>query len=205
MRSTDAAPMPACASGQALRPRRARGVTLIEVLVAIVITSLGVLTLAGTQAAALRQAKQSQHRAVALLLAGDLAERMRANHAQGGAAAGYGYQADYATQAGPASKAPTAPTPACDSAGDNCDAGQLAAADLYGWRLAVRDLLPGGAVYLLPDADTGGAVDLWVAWNEPAVLAPDEVSRTSGSMECPSGLSAAATPTVRCMFLRVQL
>jgi len=185
-----------------LRPRPARGVTLIEVLVAIVVTSLGILTLAGTQATALRQAKQSQHRAVALLLAGDLAERMRANHAMGGTPAAYAYQVDYTTQAGPA---PTAPAPACTAATDNCSAAQMAAADLYGWRLAARDLLPGGAVYLLPDANTGGAVDLWVAWNESAVLSQDEVSRTSGSMECPSGLSAAGTPTVRCLFLRVQL
>jgi type IV pilus assembly protein PilV len=187
------------------RPRRARGVTLIEVLVAIVITSLGVLTLAGTQVTALRQAKQSQNRAVAVLLAGDLAERMRANHAVGGTPAPYAYQVDYVTQAGPTSQAPTVPTPACDTAADNCSAAQMAAADLYGWRLAARDLLPGGAVYLLPDPNTGDALDVWVAWNEPAVLSKDEVSRTSGSMECPSGLSAAATPTVRCLFLRVQL
>jgi len=180
---------------------RARGVTLIEVLVAIVIASLGVLTLAGTQVTALRQAKQSQHRAVAMLLAGDLAERMRAN----AAATAYTFQVDYTTQAGPASAAPTAPSPGCDSATDNCTAVQMAAADLYGWRLAVRALLPGGAVYLLPDPNTANAADLWVAWNEPAVQSADEVVRTQGSMECPSGLSAAATPTVRCLFLRVQL
>ncbi len=187
-----------------IRPRRARGVTLIEVLVAIVIASLGVLTLAGTQVTALRQAKQSQHRAVALLLAGDLAERMRANPAVTATPA-YAYQVDYVTQAGPTSAAPTAPAPACDAATDNCTAAQVAAADLYGWRLAARALLPGGAVYVLPDPLTGGAVDLWVAWNEPAVQSQDEVARTQGSLECPSGLSAAATLTVRCLFLRVQL
>ena len=72
-------------------------------------------------------------------------------------------------------------------------------------RLAVRDVLPGGAVYVLPDPNASGAVDLWVAWSESGAPSQDEVVRTQGSKECPSGLSAAATPEVRCLFLRVQL
>ena len=57
--------------------RRARGVSMIEVLVSIVIASIGLLALAGVNAAAVRLTKMSQYRATATLLANDIGERMR--------------------------------------------------------------------------------------------------------------------------------
>lgn len=52
---------------------------MIEVLVAIVIISLGLLGMAGLQASSLRTSQSAFYRAQAAVFANDMAERMRAN------------------------------------------------------------------------------------------------------------------------------
>ncbi|MEW5879563.1 MAG: type IV pilus modification protein PilV [Pseudomonadota bacterium] len=59
-----------------------RGLSLLEVLVAIVILSLGLLGMAGLQAASLRASQGSFYRAQAAQYVDDMAERMRANLGQ---------------------------------------------------------------------------------------------------------------------------
>jgi type IV pilus assembly protein PilV len=61
-----------------LRPRQG-GLSMIEVLVAIVIISLGLLGMAGLQASGLRTSQSAFYRAQAAQFANDMAERMRAN------------------------------------------------------------------------------------------------------------------------------
>lgn len=65
-------------------PPRARkhqaGFSLIEVLVTIVILSIGMLGSAGMQAAALQANTQTRYQVVAAALASELAESMRGNH-----------------------------------------------------------------------------------------------------------------------------
>lgn len=64
----------------AARPhRRARGFTLIEVLVALLVLSIGLLGFAGLQAASLRFNHSAYMRTQATNLAYDIADRMRAN------------------------------------------------------------------------------------------------------------------------------
>ena len=58
---------------------RQRGFSMIEVLVAIVISAVALLALAGVNAASLRYTKMSQYRATATQLANDMGERLRAN------------------------------------------------------------------------------------------------------------------------------
>jgi len=60
-------------------PARVRGLSMIEVLVAIVIISLGLLGMAGLQASSLRGSQSAVYRAQAVQFAADMAERMRAN------------------------------------------------------------------------------------------------------------------------------
>jgi type IV pilus assembly protein PilV len=57
---------------------RQRGVTLIEVLVAVVLLAVGVLGLAGLQLRGLQVNQGSQWRSMAAVMADDLADRMRA-------------------------------------------------------------------------------------------------------------------------------
>lgn len=56
------------------------GFSLIEVLVAIIILSIGMLGAVGMQSAALKANKESKNQSVAVTFARDLGERMRGNH-----------------------------------------------------------------------------------------------------------------------------
>jgi len=60
-------------------PRAVRGMTLIEVLIAIVIFAIGLLGIASLQVSGLRYTKASQSRATAAMQAENLIDRMRAN------------------------------------------------------------------------------------------------------------------------------
>jgi type IV pilus assembly protein PilV len=60
-------------------PRRVAGYSLVEVLVSIVVLSLGMLGMAGLQATSLRASHSAHYRGQASQLALDMADRMRAN------------------------------------------------------------------------------------------------------------------------------
>jgi type IV pilus assembly protein PilV len=174
---------------------QARGVSLIEVLVSIVIATVGLLALAGVNASSVRYTKMSQYRGTSTQLATDLGERIRANKA---GAANYSLITSFTGQAA----APTAPGTLCNTYSVTCNAAQLAAYDLYNWRLVVRSQLPEGSAYILYQ-NVQSAADVWVVWRDPAVANNDETP-TSAS-ECPAALSVAATPSVRCSYFRINL
>ncbi len=62
-----------------LTRRPTSGYTLVEVLVAVVILSVGLLGLAGMQARGMRNSHDAYLRSQAAILAYDIADRMRAN------------------------------------------------------------------------------------------------------------------------------
>ncbi len=65
---------------QPLAPKRKMaGLTMIEILVTLIILSIGLLGMAALQLTGIRSANSSTYRTQATLLADDLAERMRAN------------------------------------------------------------------------------------------------------------------------------
>jgi type IV pilus assembly protein PilV len=183
------------------RPRRSRsrgrsrGVALIEVLVSIVIATVGLLALAGVNASSVRYSKMSQYRGTSTQLATDLGERIRANKA---GAASYAFITNFAGQAA----APTAPGTLCNSYAVTCTAPQLAAYDLYNWRLVVRNQLPEGSIYIVYQ-NVQSAADVWVVWRDPAVANNDETP--TDAAECPAALSVAASPSVRCSYFRINL
>lgn len=94
------------------------GLSLIEVLVALVLLSIGLLGLAGLQASGMRVGQSSMQRSQAAQLAHDMVERMRANVA---------HADSYSLALGDA-------PPACAS---------VATCDLRDWRLRLQ-LLPAG-------------------------------------------------------------
>ena len=63
-------------------PGTQSGTTLIEVLVAVVVLSIGLLGIAGLQLSALRNTQGAYERSAAVILANSLAERMAADRAQ---------------------------------------------------------------------------------------------------------------------------
>lgn len=122
---------------------RARGYTLLEILIAVLVLALGIIGGASLQLGALRARHQSVLLSQATQLAASLAERMRANPAQSDTYLTLNYDAL-------AEPAPSAPSVLCH--GGACDAAQLALADLYDAKVLAQQTLPGGRVLICRDA-----------------------------------------------------
>lgn len=178
-------------------PRNIRGATLIEALVAILLSAIGLLALAGANVASVRYSKMSQYRGTATMLAADLAERMRANPA-GMGGSGYAVAANFAAQASLASA-----STACETYVSNCTAAAMAAYDLSTWRNVVRSQLPEGSVRI--DTATTTGADVWLSWRDPAVAAPNENATDARNLalECPPNFST--DQSVRCVYFRINL
>jgi type IV pilus assembly protein PilV len=114
-----------------------QGFTLLEILIAIVILAIGILGMSGMQGTALYNNHSAQMRSKAMVLAHDMAERMRANRATALAAAS-NYKIDYTDF----SSEPTAPSTNCDT--ETCTADEITAFDKYQWMDAVYNGLPLG-------------------------------------------------------------
>ena len=128
------------------KPRRVAGFTLLEVLVALVVLSIGLLGLSGLQTTSLRNNHAAFLRSQATLLNNDIADRMRAN--RDSATAG-NYNIDYAG------------TPTAVSCVGSCSAVQVAQIDVAEWRAYV-ERLPGGESEINVDAD--GVAEIKVRW-----------------------------------------
>lgn len=127
------------------------GFTLIEILVAMIILSIGFLGLAALQSTAVRGTQATYFRTQADFLANDMAERMRSNAIASSAG-------DYEYAGGATSGA------ICNSASANCDAEDLAAHDLSEWVTWVTEALPRGAAEI-----TQAEPPLWeitLRWDE---------------------------------------
>lgn len=168
--------------------RRARGVTLIEVLVTMVIVAVGLLGLAGMQVRGLSIQKDAHGRALATQLASDIADRMRSNT---GAVANYAFATAYPTGA---YTAPTAPD--CEAA--ICTAVQQAQFDFDRWFARVRGgALPGGWARIAAVAGTP-AWDITLMWVETGYRT-NATLRTALGSTCPGGTPAE----VECITVRV--
>ncbi|MBN8486858.1 MAG: type IV pilus modification protein PilV [Burkholderiales bacterium] len=184
---------------QALSHRQ-HGASLVEVLVSILVVSLGVVAMGGLLASATRLGKASEIRAVASLMASDIADRMKAN-AAAARAGQYDLTAAFVVP-------PDEPGAVACPDPDNCSAAELAAQDLAQWRLSLVHALPAGTGYVQYDAgaqDAGGAVDVWIAWLDPKALSVDEFQAVENqNVNCPADYRNL-TPQPRCMYFRVAL
>lgn len=61
--------------------KKQRGMTLLEILVAVLVLSIGMLGVAGLQTSNMRNAQSAHQRTMAVMLASGMAERIRANRA----------------------------------------------------------------------------------------------------------------------------
>ncbi len=114
------------------------GFSLLEVLVAIVILSVGLLGIAGLQVKGLQVNHSSYMRTQATLLAYDMADRMRANITR---------QQDGSYKSGDYNMATTTPSQhtKCRDANGKCTEQEMAENDLFEWNQAIRALLPTGS------------------------------------------------------------
>lgn len=143
---------------------RQRGVSLIEVMVAVLIFSIGILGLALLQAKGAQYTKESGSRTTAIILARSLADAMRANPA--GAKPAGGADSDYLYDG------TTAYTQAdCDST-DLSTAQQIAKRDLACWVLQLQRSIPtppsGVKLATVSKDATLGTLTVKVSWNGAA-------------------------------------
>ncbi|MRD47394.1 type IV pilus modification protein PilV [Caenimonas koreensis DSM 17982] len=178
--------------------QRQAGASLIEVLVAVLILSFGMLALGGMLAYAVQLPRLSAYRAAAVTIAAAHIERMRANTV-GFANGSYNETMSF--------RQPLAPS-AC--AYPNCTPDTMATADRYDTNLLLRHDLPGEAGLRM--VCNGGDCstlegDVWVMWTEPATLAS---LSAANSDECPLPGSAPAfaafiAPAPRCLHIKFKL
>ena len=79
-------------------PQRQRGFSLVEVLIALVIMSVGMLGIAGLFVQSMQAGRTSMFRHHAVTLAGDVADRIRANPTAGAVYMGGGMDAGCVAQ-----------------------------------------------------------------------------------------------------------
>lgn len=136
------------------RKSRQSGYSLLEVLIAMAITSVGLFGLAGMQAVGLNNNHSAYHRSQATVMAYDIADRMRANLSS---------IDNYLTSHMTLAQARTmGATVGCKST-SGCTSVQMARNDLIDWDTELNSVLPGatGTITL-----TDGIYTISVNWDD---------------------------------------
>ncbi len=174
---------------------RQSGVSLIEALVAVLVTALGILGILGMQMRTLTNTQTAVRQAQAIRLVENLSERMRMNPNSFTATTASNYLIGWGNNNG---------TPINCSTG--CDSATLASADIAQWKQDVRNALPlaDAAVFFVNDEASATAgnhrqVGVMIAWreNESAQNAGDQdylryfhltsQDAGGGNVTCPPG------------------
>jgi type IV pilus assembly protein PilV len=134
---------------------KAAGFTLIEVLIALIVMSVGMLGIAGLYVTGLQAGRTSMFRHHAVTLAGDVADRIRANPRAGAVYALAGADNN------------------CVAAGIDCTASEMAANDVFLWQDQAGDTLPNGNVAVVfNNAVVPPTYQITVSWTEPGEVLP---------------------------------
>lgn len=176
---------------------RQRGVSMIEVMVAILITSLGVLAMAGLLATSARFGKTAEFRSISTLMAADIADRIRANRV---GLLNYNLANITLNTAAPSQAG------ACATPG-TCLPDEIAAIDLAEWQATLFNNLPGGTGHINLSDAANGMLDIWVIWEDPDALNVGFSVNAGADVNggCPPAFTTASGNTPRCMFFRVGL
>lgn len=133
--------------------QRSGGFTLIEVLIALVIMSVGMLGIAGLYVHSMQAGRTSLFRHNAVTLAGDVADRIRANPKAVAAYAGAGADNN------------------CIDGGINCTAAEMAANDILLWKQQAANSLPTGDVTIVfNNGVVPPTYQITVSWEEPGEM-----------------------------------
>jgi len=132
-----------------------KGFSLVEVLIALIVMSVGMLGIAGLYVQSMQAGRTSMLRHHAITLAGDVADRIRANPMAGAA---------YAAAAGADNN--------CVAQNIDCSIDQMAANDIFLWQAQARDFLPpmGDGSQQVQVVFNGGnppSYQITIRWDEP--------------------------------------
>jgi type IV pilus assembly protein PilV len=176
------------------------GASLIEVLVAILILSFGMLSLAGMLSFSVQLPKLSAYRAAASNLAATHAEKVRANP-EGFANDKYTSSLSYN-----GNFTPLTSTSSTDCSYPSCDSTSLATLDNNATKQAARLELPAGGMIMKCSASPctrSTYADLWIVWQEPTTFATLDAN---SSDNCPTEVTGTYTsPRPRCLYLRFKV
>lgn len=137
-----------------------KGVSLVEALVALLVLSVGMLGIAALYVESLRSGRSALARSQAVVLASDMADRIRANPSGG---------ADYAKGVDDQGTANSD----CVQGGAGCDSSTMAAHDIAMWyqsvdsRAGAPTSLPGGRCSITVDTSTAPTTyAITISWSE---------------------------------------
>ncbi|MGI9239088.1 MAG: type IV pilus modification protein PilV [Woeseiaceae bacterium] len=141
------------------RRRYNAGFSLVEVLIALVIMSVGMLGIAGLYVEGMKAGRTSTFRHHAVTVASDIADRIRANPRGG---------TDYQGPGGNNN---------CVLGNVDCNEAQMAANDIALWKAQAAAMLPNGAVTItFDDTVTPNTYLIAVSWAEAGALTPPTYS-----------------------------
>lgn len=185
------------------------GASLIEVLIAILILSFGMLALGAMLSFGVQLPKLSGYRATATNLATEYVDRMRANPV--------GFSTDQYTAGLNETSWSFSDIALSECVYPNCTPNSLAAMDIAATRRAVRRQLPAGDLEMWCSAPTAPTTaiactkatqgNLWIVWQEPSTNS----LLSASSDDCPPNLTSTYTgyptsPTpARCLYVRFKI
>ena len=131
------------------------GFSLVEVLIALIVMSVGMLGIAGLYVQSMQAGRTSMLRHHAITLAGDVADRIRANPIAGAA-----YEAAAGADNG------------CVGQNTDCDAAEMAANDIFLWQAQAAEFLPpmgdgSQQVVVVLNPGTPPSYKITIRWDEP--------------------------------------
>ncbi len=178
------------------------GVGLIEVLVALLVLSVGVLAIIGMQISGKQANYDAVQRTTAAHLAMDLVERMRANPSE---------LDSYVTDALLGGGSLAESNPSCDSSATSCTAAEMAEADLYQWEQQMdgaaetRDvdeetrnsggLVNPRACLTGPPGGGTGLYTLTIVWRGAGEMEPTDIEGCDDGLNGTNLYGSAAAPT----------
>ena len=136
---------------------RQHGVSLIEVLIALVVLAVGVLGFAGLQMTSLNQSTAANHRVAAVLIAQDAIERMELNPAE---------RDTYLNASWPAGSQGSSPSNACINS--TCTSGGMATWDIAQLTWQAANQLPAGQLEASECTFNNNLICVAVSWDGEA-------------------------------------
>lgn len=121
-----------------------RGFSLLEVMISLFVFSIGMLGLAGLQITAMKNSTSAHFRTTAMILANDIADKVRANNVQvvANPTTAYVYTGGTVPPA----------QPACETTA-GCNPADMESNDMFTWINSVANSLPNGAAQICRDND----------------------------------------------------
>jgi len=178
-----------------------KGASLLEVLVAILILSFGMLALGAMLSLGVQLPKLAAYRATATHLASSHIERIRANSTEFQKPNGK-YTVEPLSYDGTFNDIPLV-----DCIYDQCTPEKLAIMDNAATQRAIRMALPAGGMLVTCDTGTCSSAsygNLWIVWQEPSTYSSLD---PSSSDNCPAEVTNAfkTDPKPRCLYVRFKI